>query len=76
MRPKNPCWGCESSLGGCGKHSECPRYLAFFEERKKESKRREHQNMLNDYTTKEIEKAKIRGCHDTFRRCRNHGRMA
>lgn len=74
MKRKNPCWGCESSLGGCGRHAQCERYLAFFNKGRELSAKRELANEISGYTMREIDKARVRGCQDTFRKYRNTGR--
>ena len=58
MNRDNPCWDCPNSRAGCGNHANCDRYLAYHQKSIELSEERQKRAILNDYTTREVEKSK------------------
>lgn len=53
---KSPCVYCTES--GCGKHSECEKYMQYWQERRDATNRKHKDAVLNDYVTRAIAKVK------------------
>ena len=55
---KAPCLTCDEV--GCGKHSECERYLAYDAERQAVRDARHKEDLVDSYVVREVRKAKKR----------------
>ena len=68
----NPCKECPNK--GCGRHSECETYLAYFQKNRQIGEKKINTIILSEYTVESILKAKHGGAHRLGKKYRPRGR--
>ena len=56
LRPKNPCFGCPET--GCGNHSQCEKYMDFFNRLRELDAQKQREMKVCDYTYDAIQSSK------------------